>query len=153
MRCRDLYPARGGVPVEQSSLESKTTTRSLVTSPAKPSKPFQNPGIGTSAGFPEGDVAPVGAGNGPTDIFIGILQELGHTTTKIDVEQSLRVGESRRTRPQTLIVGSPVQTGNSPIALQRERAGLSSFRGKEMNFRAAPLGQGNGLAIGRKAPV
>src|ERR1700722_2910883 len=117
------------------------------------SEAFEHPGVGTTAGFPEGDVAAVGGRNGPTDVSIRILKELADVTAKIDVEQSLRAGKGRRWGPQTLAVGCPIETRNATVALQLERLRFSSFRGNELDFRLPPLRQGNRFTIGRKAPV
>src|ERR1700722_12908453 len=114
---------------------------------------FYHPGVGTTASFPEGDVAAVGRGNGPTDVPVGILKYLAHTTAKIDVEQRLGARKGRRAGPHTLTVGSPIQAGNAAVALQLERPRFPRFRGKELDFGAAPLGKGNRLSVGRKTPV
>src|ERR1700742_516189 len=76
----------------------------FLTAPGRRSKTFQHPGVGAAAGLPKGDMAAVGTRNGPADIFVGILEKLANAAVQVDIEQRLRTGESRRTRPKTLTV-------------------------------------------------
>jgi hypothetical protein len=44
------------------------------------SEVFEEPGVGTATGFPYGDVATIGRGNGPPEFFLGFLKDGSRVT-------------------------------------------------------------------------
>jgi hypothetical protein len=56
------------------------------------SKAFEEPGVGVGAGFPDGEMAPVGRGDGPAQILFKFLEEGFRAAAQIDVQERLYAG-------------------------------------------------------------
>lgn len=87
---------------------------------------LQHPDVGTSSGFPDGKVLPVGRRDGPAQLHSVYAEQGANVARGVDVQQTpWPVGRESK-RPDALAIGCPVDGPNAqPVA--RAREGWSSI--------------------------
>ena len=109
------------------------------------SEAFEEPGVGIGAGFPDGEMASVGRGDGPAQIFFRFLEEGLGAAAQVNVQERLHAGWRRSGNPDSASVGGPVKAGDAGPVLQCESAILAISDGKKANV----AGTGNMRFLGQ----
>src|SRR2546421_12700689 len=97
------------------------------------SEAFEEPGVGAAAGLPDGEMAAVGRGDGPAEIFFGFLEDRSGFATQVHIQECRDAGWRRSHNPKTAAIGSPVKARDSGPGLQGENPVLPTGDGKKPN--------------------
>src|SRR6267378_4415499 len=121
------------------------------------SEPFDEPGVGAAACFPNGKMASVGRGNGPAESFFGFLKDCSGFAVQIHIQERRHAGWRRSDNPKTAAIGSPVEACDSGPGLQRENPVLPTGDREKPNVSEPRgevlLSQSECRAVGRKRPI